>query len=207
MSDPQPSSWRSALDYFKPRNFLRHEWPYLLVLALAVFGIAYTSFARTPMTLYWIILAPLIGAICVVSRWPELPGRDERFRLIWTQVAHWIAVLVAIRLVFIADVERMMNSRCQRARGADAARARHRHGRHPYRLVAHLPGRRAAGGRRAGRRLARAVGAAADAAAADRDRHRRPALLAPQARPGAAAHVLNAMTASCRPLRAVRSRS
>ena len=110
MSDPQPSSWRSALDYFKPRNFLRHEWPYLLVLALAVFGIAYTSVARTPMTLYWIVLAPLIGVICVVSRWPELAGRDERFRLIWTQVAHWIAVLVAIRLVFIADVERMMNS-------------------------------------------------------------------------------------------------
>ena len=110
MSDPQPSSLRSALDYFKPRNFLRHEWPYLLVLALALFGIAYTSFARTPMTLYWIVLAPLIGIICVVSRWPELPSRDERIRLIWTQVAHWAAVLVAIRLVFIADVERMMNS-------------------------------------------------------------------------------------------------
>ena len=110
MSDPQPSSLRSALDYFKPRNFLRHEWPYLLVLVLALFGIAYTSFARTPMTLYWIILGPLIGIICVVSRWGELPGRDERIRLVWTQVAHWAAVLVAIRLVFIADVERMMNS-------------------------------------------------------------------------------------------------
>jgi hypothetical protein len=110
MSDPQPSSPRSALDYLKPRNFLLNEWPYLLVLALALFGIAYTSFARTPMTLYWIVLAPLIGLICVVSRWPELPGRDERIRLIWTQIAHWIAVLVAIRLVFIADVERMMNS-------------------------------------------------------------------------------------------------
>lgn len=110
MSDPQPSSFRSALEYFKPRNFLRHEWPYLLVLVLAMFGIAYTSFARTPMTLYWIILGPLIGAICVVSRWPELSTRDERVRLVWTQVAHWAAVLVAIRLVFIADVERMMNS-------------------------------------------------------------------------------------------------
>jgi hypothetical protein len=110
MSDPQPSSLRAALDYFKPRNFLRHEWPYLLVLVLALFGIAYTSFARTPMTLYWIILGPLIGIICVVTRWPELTSRDERIRLIWTQVAHWAAVLVAIRLVFIADVERMMNS-------------------------------------------------------------------------------------------------
>lgn len=110
MSDPQTSSLRSALDYFRPRNFLRHEWPYLLVLALALFGIAYTSFARTPMTLYWIVLGPLISIICVVSRWGDLPGRDERIHLVWTQVAHWAAVLVAIRLVFIADVERMMNS-------------------------------------------------------------------------------------------------
>jgi hypothetical protein len=110
MSDPQPSRWRSALDQLKPRNFVRNEWPYLLVLALALFGIAYTSFARTPMTIYWIVLAPLIGVICVVSRWPELSGRDERVRLIWTQAAHWAAVLVAIRLEFIANVERMMNS-------------------------------------------------------------------------------------------------
>jgi hypothetical protein len=36
----------------------------LLVLALTLFGIAYTSFSRSPMTTYWIVIAPLIGIIC-----------------------------------------------------------------------------------------------------------------------------------------------
>ena len=43
MSDPQPSRLRAALDYFKPRNFLLNEWPYLLVLALTV-----VMFVRIP---------------------------------------------------------------------------------------------------------------------------------------------------------------
>jgi hypothetical protein len=31
-------------------------------------------------------------------------------RLIWTQVLHWGAVLLAMRLMFVADVNRMMNA-------------------------------------------------------------------------------------------------
>jgi hypothetical protein len=93
-----------------PRVFLRKEWPYLLILVLALFGIAYTSFSRTPMTIYWIVLAPLIGVICVVTRWRDAQSRDERFRLIWTQALHWTAVLLAMHLMFVANVARMMNA-------------------------------------------------------------------------------------------------
>ena len=92
------------------RTLLKREWPYLLVVVLALFGIAYTSFSRTPMALYWIILAPLMGVICVVTRWRDIPDRDERLRLIWTQALHWLAVLVAMHLMFVADVARMMNA-------------------------------------------------------------------------------------------------
>jgi hypothetical protein len=62
------------------------------------------------MALYWILLAPLMGIICIATRWPDVRDRDERLRLIWTQALHWTAVLVAMHLVFVADVERMMNS-------------------------------------------------------------------------------------------------
>jgi hypothetical protein len=86
------------------------EGPYLLVLALALFGVAYTSFARTPITLYWILLAPLIGLICVVSRWRVAETRQLRIQLIWRQALHWLAVLAAIDLLFVGDVSRMMNS-------------------------------------------------------------------------------------------------
>ena len=92
------------------RTLLKREWPYLLVVVLALFGIAYTSISRTPMALYWIILAPLMGVICVVTRWRDVHDRDERLRLMWTQALHWLAVLVAMHLMFVADVARMMNA-------------------------------------------------------------------------------------------------
>jgi hypothetical protein len=103
--NPPPDAWR-----FNTRAFLLREWPYLLVLVLALFGIAYTSFSRTPMTIYWIVLAPLIGVICVVTRWKDFASRDERMRLIWTQALHWAAVVVAMHLMFVTDVARMLNT-------------------------------------------------------------------------------------------------
>ena len=51
-------------------RFLAREWPYLVILVLSLFGVAYTSITRTPMTLYWFVLAPFIGLVCVVTRWP-----------------------------------------------------------------------------------------------------------------------------------------
>jgi len=80
------------------------------VLILAIAGVAYTSFARTPITRYWVILAPLIGVICVVTRWPDAETREQRVHLIWTQALHWIAVLLAMHLMYVADVSRMMNA-------------------------------------------------------------------------------------------------
>jgi hypothetical protein len=91
-------------------TFLANEWPYFLVLILALFGVAYTSVSKTPITAYWIALAPFIGLICVVTRWRDSEGRKERTNLIWTQALHWGAVLVAMHLMFVGDVSRMMNA-------------------------------------------------------------------------------------------------
>jgi hypothetical protein len=110
MTDPGPGDSAPAETPARPRSFLRREWPYLLVLVLALFGIAFTSFSRTPLWLYWVALAPLIGVICIVARWRDLPDRDQRLRLVWTQALHWIAVLLAMQLMSVADVARMMNA-------------------------------------------------------------------------------------------------
>jgi hypothetical protein len=107
MSNPQPETPKT---WFSPRAFLRREWPYLLVLVLALFGIAYTSFSRTPMTIYWIVLAPIIGVLCVVTRWRDIESRNERMRLLWTQALHWTAVVIAMHLMFVTDVRRMINA-------------------------------------------------------------------------------------------------
>jgi hypothetical protein len=110
MVDPQPAKPTPDVQRFKLRAFLAKEWPYLLVLILALFGVAYTSFAKTPITIYWIALTPFIGVICVITRWQEAKNREQRLRLIWTQALHWGAVLVAIHLTFVADVSRMLNA-------------------------------------------------------------------------------------------------
>jgi hypothetical protein len=110
MVDPQPDKSASHAWRFNPRAFLAREWPYLLVLILALLGVAYTSFARTPITTYWVVLAPFIGIICVVTRWRDAESREQRVHLIWTQALHWGAVLLAMHLMFVADVARMMNA-------------------------------------------------------------------------------------------------
>jgi hypothetical protein len=95
---------------FSLRAFLVRNWPYIAMLALAVIGVAYTSISRQAMTTYWIVLAPVFAVICVITRWRAVEGKGLHWRLIQTQALHWVAVLVAMYLVFVADVKQMMNS-------------------------------------------------------------------------------------------------
>ncbi len=105
------------LDYHDPkasrfslRAFLIRDWPYLAMLALALFGVAYTSIARQAMTDYWIVLAPFYGVICVITRWKYIEGNPLRWHLVQTEVLHWVAVIFAMSIVLVADVKQMMNS-------------------------------------------------------------------------------------------------
>src|SRR5262245_11642657 len=108
MSEPgQPAP---AASQFSLRHLLKSEWPYLLVLVLALFGIAFTSYQRGPMAAYWIVLATLIGAICIASRWHEIGGRDERMHLVWKLVWHWAGVVLAMHVMFVDVDARRMNS-------------------------------------------------------------------------------------------------
>jgi hypothetical protein len=110
MTDPQWDRPAQGASRLSPRTFLMHEWPYLAMLGLALFGVAYTSLAQRPLTMYWMTLTPFIGTICVLARWRDVEGQKEHLRLIWTQALHWGAVLVAMNLLFVADVKHMMNA-------------------------------------------------------------------------------------------------
>ena len=103
--DDDPKASRFSL-----RAFLIRDWPYLAMLALALFGVAYTSIARQAMTHYWIVLAPLFAVICVITRWREVEGKAPHWHLIQTEALHWVAVLVAMYIVFVADVKQQMSS-------------------------------------------------------------------------------------------------
>jgi hypothetical protein len=46
----------------------------------------------------------------VITRWRNVDGKAPHWRLIQTEALHWIAVLAAMYLIFVADVKQMMNS-------------------------------------------------------------------------------------------------
>lgn len=91
-------------------SFLIRDWPYLLMVALALMGAAYTAITPSASTAYWMTLAPLFGVITVAAHWREVEGPEAHWQLIRTQVLHWVAVMFAMYLVFIADVQHMMSS-------------------------------------------------------------------------------------------------
>lgn len=92
------------------RRLLLQEWPYLVMLLLVLFGVGYTGFTESPIRGYWMLLTPVIAAICVATAWPALPDSQERWRLIRTQALHWGAVLISMELIYIADATRMMTA-------------------------------------------------------------------------------------------------
>ncbi len=103
--DYGPKASRSSL-----RSFFIRDWPYIVMLVLAIFGVAYASTAPQAMTNYWTILGPIFAIICVAAQWRDVEGPAAHWHLIWTQAFHWIAVILAMSLVLLVSVKRMMNA-------------------------------------------------------------------------------------------------
>jgi hypothetical protein len=93
------SNWGSSL---------RRQLPYILVLGLAIVGVAYTNMAHQPLVGYWEFLALATGLVCIVAEWPKLDDKQGRFRLIWTQSVHWVAVLVAMNIMLLSGVQQFI---------------------------------------------------------------------------------------------------
>jgi hypothetical protein len=83
--------------------------PSAAMLLLALGGVAYTSLSPRPTAHYWQLLTPVFGLICIASEWKKTHA-EARWRLVWTQTLHWGAVLLAMRILFFPDIQRMMNS-------------------------------------------------------------------------------------------------
>jgi hypothetical protein len=91
-------------------SFWIRELPFTLVLILTIGGVAYVSFSKRPIFIYWDILAPMIGLVCVWYGWPHAHDRAERLRLVGTQLLHWIAFLLVMNTVFLTSVQKVLNA-------------------------------------------------------------------------------------------------
>ena len=106
-STPPPSD--ESTTPTNARTWLR-ELPYGLVLLLTLVGVAYTSITKRPTTGFWEFLVPVTAVVCVWSGWRYAHDRKAQFRLIWTQVAHWLAFFVAMNLLLLPNVQNMLNA-------------------------------------------------------------------------------------------------
>jgi hypothetical protein len=95
---------------FSLRSLFVRDWPYVVMLVLAIFGVAYASIAPHAMTNYWAILGPVFAIICVATQWRDVEGPEAHWHLFWTQALHWVAVILAMYLVLQANVKQMMNA-------------------------------------------------------------------------------------------------
>jgi hypothetical protein len=89
-------------------HFLWQQLPYIVALVLAIAGVAYTNASHQPLIRYWEFLALAIGVVCVINKWPEIDGKEARWRLIWTQALHWIAVLVTMNIMLASGVQQLL---------------------------------------------------------------------------------------------------
>jgi len=87
---------------------LRRKLPYLILLVLAIVGIAYTNFSHQALNGYWEFLTVATGAVCIATIWPHAPDRSARFRLIWTQALHWITLLLAMNIVLLPGFQTLL---------------------------------------------------------------------------------------------------
>lgn len=87
------------------RSFWLEELPYLAILLMTLGGVAYVGLTRRPLITYWEIVALASCGVGIFTSWSRAAGRDERWRLVWTQVLHWGAFLVAMNLVFLPSVQ------------------------------------------------------------------------------------------------------
>ena len=84
--------------------------PYLLILALTLLGVGYTSISKSSAGRLLGSARCDHGNLCIVSGWPHAHNRDSRLRLVWTQVLHWAAFLAIMVLLLHTDVSQMLNA-------------------------------------------------------------------------------------------------
>jgi hypothetical protein len=87
------------------RSWLVEDSPYIAMLLLALVGVVLSL----PVS-YWVILTPVFGVICVVAGWRQFDTREARMQLVYTQALAWLALIVAIYVLYNDGVQGVLNA-------------------------------------------------------------------------------------------------
>jgi hypothetical protein len=99
VTDEAAPSRRSGL-----LSWLVEDSPYIAMLLLTLVGVV----LRLPVT-YWVMLTPVFGVICVVAGWRRFPTREDRIQLVITQALGWLALIVAIYVLYNDGVQGVLS--------------------------------------------------------------------------------------------------
>ena len=83
--------------------------PFVAIIVLGLIGISWTSLSSSPTAAYWVVVTPVIALICVFTGWRHTES-GERIGMAITQILQWAAVLVAMYLLTVSDVQRSLNA-------------------------------------------------------------------------------------------------
>jgi hypothetical protein len=86
-------------------RWLLHDLPFIIMLMLAVVGLAF----RLPVA-YWFILVPVFSIISIVAGWRHFQTRQERVSLVYSLALDWFALMVAVYLLYNRDVRNVLNA-------------------------------------------------------------------------------------------------
>jgi hypothetical protein len=114
MSGPQAESFDMSSEMQRESKTSAWIWaslidnlPYVAIIVLGLIGISWTNISGTPTATYWVYLTPVIALICIFAGWRHTIS-GERLAMVVTQVLQWAAVLVAMYLLTISDVQRSL---------------------------------------------------------------------------------------------------
>jgi hypothetical protein len=91
--------WSSLIDNF----------PYVATIAFGLVGISWTSLSSTPPAAYWVVVTPVMAVICIIVGWRRMPN-GQLLSMAVIQVLQWAAVLIAMYLLTVSDVQRSLNA-------------------------------------------------------------------------------------------------
>ncbi len=90
-------------------DVLKIDLPYIVMLTMAVIGIGLVTFTGAPVQWYWELLTPVYCALCIFVGWRHASTREERIKLIWTQILHWAAFLAAMLLMYSPSLRALID--------------------------------------------------------------------------------------------------
>lgn len=73
----------------------------VIMVVLAVLGVALTTTNRAVAPTYWIALVPVYGLLCIITAWIRTKRDEGGPRLVVHQVFHWLGVAGALGLDFL----------------------------------------------------------------------------------------------------------